>query len=294
MRSSHSLSLRERFSDLLSLFRVKQWYKNLVIFIPLLFTRGLFNFNLFLLTFAGFLCLCLMSSANYVINDLLDYDSDRLNPLKKHRPIASGAVSKRLAFFSFLVLFVVSLFFSYLLGFVFMLFPLFLFVSTLLYSVWLKRVPLVDLLVIAFNFVLRTNSGAVLLGVTVSEWLTLMIFLLALFLGLGKRYGTVLKLGKKASSYRKVFSFYSKELTGSLLNIVVGMLLISYCFYTFFGQANRFIMFSIPVFFFVVFRYLSLIYQGSLLSLNTELLFKDKPLFFGLTVWFVIVLLVLY
>src|SRR3989339_134945 len=201
MRSSHSLSLRERFSDLLSLFRVKQWYKNLVIFIPLLFTRGLFNFNLFLLTFAGFLCLCLMSSANYVINDLLDYDSDRLNPLKKHRPIASGAVSKRLAFFSFLVLFVVSLFFSYLLGFVF-----------------------------------RTNSGAVLLGVTVSEWLTLMIFLLALFLGLGKRYGTVLKLGKKASSYRKVFSFYSRELTRSLLNIVVGMLLISYCFYTFFGQ----------------------------------------------------------
>jgi len=235
-----------------------------------------------------------MSSANYTLNDLLDYDSDRVNPLKKHRPIASGVISKRLAFACFLVLFVLSLFFSYFLGFVFMLFPLFLFISTFLYSVWLKRVPLVDLLVIAFNFVLRTNSGAVLLGVTISEWLTLMVFLLALFLGLGKRYGTVLKLGSKASSYRKVFSFYSRELTRSLLNIVVSLLLVSYCFYTFFGQANRFIMFSIPVFFFVVFRYLSLIYQGSLMSLNTELLFKDKPLFIGLLLWFFTVILVLY
>jgi len=235
-----------------------------------------------------------MSSANYTINDLFDFNSDKLNPLKKNKPLVKGLISVKSAVFFSIVLIVSSLLIAYYLSFGFFLFPVALFFSTLAYTVLLKKVPLIDLLVIALNFYLRTTSGTYLLNVVISPWLILMIFLVALFLGLGKRYGELLILGPKASKLRSVFNFYSADLLKSMINIVSSMLLLGYCFYTFLAQTNPLIMLSIPVFFFAVFRYLYFIYSGNKASVESQLVFKDKQFIIALLCWILIVVLVLY
>lgn len=280
--------------NLISILYVKQWYKNLVIFIPLLFTYNLFKFNLALLTLAGFISLCLMSSGNYLLNDLVDFKKDKLNPLKKHKPLVKGLLNKQSAKILMIVVIAASLLIAYCLGFNFLVFPIALFFSTLAYSSFLKRVPLIDLFVIALNFFLRTTSGAFLINVVVSSWLILMIFLIALFLGLGKRYGELVLLGERAVKSRRVYEFYSKDFVKSMINIITSMLLLSYCFYTFLAQSKPLVMFTIPIFFFIVFRYLYLILSGSQVSVETYQVFKDKQFLAGLACWMITVVLVLY
>ncbi len=278
--------------DLFNLLRVRQWYKNLMIFIPLIFSVNLFSVNLLIITFLGFIAFCLMSSATYIINDLFDFKKDKINPLKSNKPLVSGRVNKGYALKISLFLMIVSLILSLFLPNNFYLFTLTLLISTFIYSIYLKNIPIMDLLLIGFNFCIRTVSGAFLINVRITNWLVLIIFIVALLLGLSKRYGLLLKLDKKAIIIRPVFKFYTKKRLIFLINLTSGWLLIIYCFYCF--LINSQLIISIPFFFLVFFRYLYLVFSSNEFNIKPELLFQDVLLTINLIMWILIVFRTFY
>jgi 4-hydroxybenzoate polyprenyltransferase len=279
----------------LKLMRAHQWYKNLVIFIPLVFSKNLFNIGFIFIELLGFLALCLMSSCNYIINDIIDAEKDKLHPKKKNRPIASGAVSKRAAALVAVILFAGSITISYYISLLFILWPLMLFFSTQIYSFKLKNVAIVDIHMIAFNFMIRTTAGSVAINVQTSVWLFLLAFLLALFLALSKRSSELMKLGKKAAEHKPVFKFYTEGLLNSLTNIVMAMMLSSYAFYTFLANTtNDIMMFTIPIVTFILFRFLLLVKSGSDIGGSVDMIIYYKPILAGVIAWTVMSIAVLY
>lgn len=279
----------------LKLMRAHQWYKNLVIFIPLIFSKNLFNTGFLSIEILGFIALCLMSSCNYIINDIVDADKDKLHPKKKKRPIASGEVGKSTAGVLAFLLFTCSIIISYSINLLFLLWPLMLFFSTQLYSFKLKDFVIIDIHMIAINFMIRTTAGSVAINVETSVWLFLLAFLLALFLALSKRSSELAKLGTQAAKHKRVFKFYTKELLDSFTNIVLAVLLSSYAFYTFLaGTTNDYMMFTLPVVTFILFRFLLLSKSGREVGGSVDLIIYDKPILGGILVWTLISISLLY
>ncbi|MBI2670928.1 UbiA prenyltransferase family protein [Candidatus Woesearchaeota archaeon] len=278
------------FADLI---RVKQWYKNLVVFLPLIFSLLLFNKPLLLNTILAFISLCFISSANYIINDLLDIKNDRIHPEKRLRSIASGRISALSAVFFSLVFFMLAILIAYILSINFLLIVLILFLINSLYSIFLKKEPFVDILVVATNFVLRAISGVFVINRDISPWLILCPFFLALFLIIGKRRADLEILKEDAYKHKEVLKFYTSEITGVLLTISTTLLIISYSLYAFLS-GHKLLLVTLPVSIFVIFRYLHLIYIGSEIPRSPEKMYKDKALFFGTILWIILIFLILY
>jgi 4-hydroxybenzoate polyprenyltransferase len=276
------------------LLRTHQWYKNLVIFIPLIFSNNLFESILFLETVLGFIALCFISSTNYIINDMVDVEKDRLHPEKRKRPIASGVVNRGFAGFMATLLFASSMLISFFLEPLFILWPIMLFISTQIYSMWLKRVPIVDIHMIALNFIIRTTAGSAAIGVVTSPWLFILAFMLALYLALGKRISELKKLGKNAARHKTVFNFYDADLLKSFMLVVMAALISTYCFYTFLARPDGYMMVTIPIAVFLVFRYFYMIRSDSRVGERTELVIKDKQMLIGTTVWVLMSIAILY
>ena len=146
-------------STIINILRIRQWYKNIVIFLPIIFAIQFTNTSLLVSTFIGFFALCFISSANYIINDIIDRNRDRIHPEKKNRPIASGRVSIANA----IILCIIMLFFGFYLGstlsLMFIVLEISLFILTTLYSLFLKNEPFVDVLIISINFTIRAIAG---------------------------------------------------------------------------------------------------------------------------------------
>src|SRR3989338_320929 len=196
-----------RLLEYLKLMRVVQWYKNLVIFLPLVFVGQLLQGDSMERIALGFVALGLVSSANYVFNDMIDRKADRMHPEKKRRPLAAGTVRGGEAVLLFLGSLVSSLALAFALSPLFFLSVASLFALTLLYSLWLKHEVLVDMLLIGVNFVIRAIGGTFILGVSISPWLILCPFFLSLFLTTGKRKADLLLLGKEAELHRRVLKY---------------------------------------------------------------------------------------
>ena len=168
--------------------RPKQWTKNVFIFAALVFDRKLLNLDAFQATLTAFLLFCLLASSVYIINDIYDRESDRNHPVKKNRPIASGRLPVPLALATAIVLLLASLTGAFFLSKSFFLISAGYFFLNLLYTKWLKHIPIVDVLFIAACFVLRVAAGVSVIEVQLfSPWLYVVTTLLALYLGFGKR-----------------------------------------------------------------------------------------------------------
>jgi len=190
---------------LLQTMRPRQWTKNGFLFAALVFDGKLFHLPDFLRTLAGFGLFCLISSAVYIFNDLFDLEADRQHPVKRDRPLASGALSIPVAVISGIILTSVSLALGYWLAWQFALVLLIYFALILAYSKWLKHIPILDVLIIAAGFVLRVHAGTTLITVErFSPWMYVVMTLLALYLGFGKRRAELALLAKDASNHRKV------------------------------------------------------------------------------------------
>ena len=241
---------------LLKTIRAKQWYKNIIIFLPLVFSLSFLDSNSFFLTVIGFFALCLTSSALYIRNDVLDIEFDKQHPIKKFRPLASGQISKKNAHIIFILLLSSSLIIAAILNWKLVIVLIFLFVNTTVYSHWLKKFVYVDLLSISLNFVIRVLAGMLLLEVTISPWLIFGVFLIAFFLGLMKRKSEIITLKEKAVLHREVLSKYSiKHLNYSLL-IVSVLVMITYSLYSIINDPtsdNR-LIFTIPIAAIIIFR----------------------------------------
>ncbi len=264
------------FVDLIKLLRPMQWYKNLVIYLALIFTKNLFNLDAFLLVTLGFISLCLISSANYIINDIVDRKKDQIHPEKKHRPIASGKITIPLALIIAGILLIISLAIPIINDFdhMFTLSIISLFLLTNMYSFWLKNEVFIDIIMISANFVIRAVSGVFIIKSPVSSWIILCPFFLALFLATAKRHADIILLKEKQTNHKEVLKHYTKEITTSLMIITITLLIISYSLYIF-STGNNFMFYTLPFVLYCVFRWFMYAFQGSNIARHPEMIITD-------------------
>src|SRR5512143_4280799 len=283
---------------ILKTMRPRQWTKNAFIFASIVFDGKLFHLTDLLRTLAGFGLFCLMSSAVYIFNDLMDVKADRLHPVKKNRPIPSGKIPLGLAFVIGLVLAVVSVGLAALLAWQFALVLLIYLALMLAYSRWLKHIPILDVFIIAAGFLLRVHAGTTLIQVQrFSPWLYVVMTLLALYLGFGKRRAELALLADDAGSHRKVLHGYTIPLLDQYIMIVSGTTIVAYSFYTFSAPnvpANHSMMLTIPFVVYAIFRYLYLIQVKHAGGAPEEILLSDRPFQVGMLLWGLVVLAVFY
>jgi 4-hydroxybenzoate polyprenyltransferase len=284
--------------------RPKQWTKNLLFVFPaLIFDGQLFILDSFLRVFATFVLLCLMSGTVYIINDIVDIESDRLHPRKRNRPLPSGQLPLRVAIAAAVILPVVTLLLALALS-VYVAIVLAVYLGLQLwYSFQLKHVVIVDVLAITVGFLLRVVAGAVVIKVAdFSPWLYVCAALLALFLAVGKRRTELLLLGDKdAENVRPIYRSYNLQLLDQLLMVVTTSTFLAYTLYTIettsrFLSNNYLALFTIPFVLYGLFRYLYLIYVAGETGAPDEVLLKDRALqvdivLFGLS--FIVILYVL-
>jgi 4-hydroxybenzoate polyprenyltransferase len=279
--------------------RPQQWVKNLLLFAGLIFSQNFYNLNLLLKSVVAFGLFCLLSSSVYVVNDIIDMEGDRKHPLKSNRPIAKGEIQISAAVVLFLLLALVSLGFSTLLSRPFALMALFYFALNLVYTRYLKHVVIIDVMCIAFGFVIRAVAGALVIGVEISAWLVVCTILLALFLGFGKRRHELLLLDTQASDHRKILTEYSPYFLDQMISVVTASTVVAYAFYTLSPEVEmklgtKYMDFTIPFVLYGVFRYLYLIHQKEGGGSPTRMLLTDTPLLVNIILWFLAVLLILY
>ena len=275
---------------LLVAMRPKQWTKNLLLFAGLLFTLDARHSGEdFRRVFAGFFLFSLLSSVVYLLNDVVDRESDRRHPRKHRRPIAAGEISPAAAVGVAAALGVFSLTLSFVLGTAFGVTTLTYFALTLLYSFHLKHVVLLDVLVLAAGFVLRAIAGAVLIHVSISPWLILCTLMLALFLGLSKRRAEILavqQLGMVGT--RRILEEYSAAMLDQMIVIVTSACLMSYALYTIDSPAasrHHYLMTTIPFVIYGIFRYLYLMHRHSLGESPDAVLLEDRPMLVNVLLW---------
>lgn len=278
--------------------RPRQWTKNGFIFFALIFDKQLFSPAPFLRTLQGFFLFCLISSAVYLFNDIADIDADRQHPEKKRRPLASGALPVGVALGTAIVLSLVALLLGYLLAPTFAGILGIYLTLNILYSLWLKHIPILDVLIISSGFVLRVAAGVALITVErFSPWLYMITILFSLYIGLGKRRAEMNLLEQGAGAFRKVLDGYTIPLLDQYITIVSGMTIVAYSLYTFSAPnlpVNHSMMLTIPFVVYGIFRYLQLIQTGHAAGAPDEVALKDRPLQITVLLWGLAVIAVFY
>ena len=268
--------------SIMKLLRVKQWYKNLLVFLPLFFAGNLLEVNL-IPYIIGFFSLSFMSSSYYILNDLKDLGQDKLHPEKRLRPLAKGDISKTTAKILFALLFSFSIILAIPLGLPFLDLVLLLFLVTMLYIHVLKKIAFIDIITISINFLIRLIAGAYIMAtsfqpvIELSPWLILCVFFLALFLTSSKRYADIVFLKKKATKTRESLKDYDEKTTFFITIVSITMLLTVYSLYIVFVQSTLFLL-TLPIAFYAVIRYVNLLHHGSIITRHPELFYKDKYL----------------
>jgi 4-hydroxybenzoate polyprenyltransferase len=278
--------------------RPRQWTKNVFIFAALVFDKQLFVVDSFLRTLAGFALFCLISSCVYIFNDLADVEADRQHPEKKNRPIASGKLPVNIAWTAGIAFVIIALGLSYLLAPMFSLVVATYFVLNLAYSLSLKHIAILDVLIISLGFVLRVGAGVTLIAVErFSPWLYIVMFLLSLFLGFGKRRAELALLAHGAGSHRKVLDGYTLPLLDQYIMIVSGPTIVAYSLYTFSAPnvpENHSMMLTIPFMVYAIFRYLYLIEVKHAGGTPEEVLLSDRPFQISMLLWAITVIVIFY
>ncbi len=282
---------------LLVTMRPKQWTKNLIVFAPLIFAGEITFAANDLRTVAAFAVFCLISSAVYIANDLVDIERDRSHETKRTRPVAAGALAPRTAGVALVVLLLAALGGAFALGVPFGLVSVGYLLLQTAYTFWLKHEVILDVMAIAAGFVLRAFAGAVVIGVPGSPWLYICAALLALFLGLAKRRHELTLLEDGAGDHRPSLEHYSAPLIDSMLSAITSATIVTYALYTFFSDTAResqYLMLTIPFVVYGLFRYLYLVHKHNLGGSPEEILLSDKPLIIDIALWLAAVGVVLY
>jgi len=284
---------------LLESMRPKQWIKNCFVFSALIFSKSLFTPMMAWRVTAAFALFCLISGTVYIINDVFDIERDRLHPVKRERPIASGRLSARAAIgFSTLVLmFVLAA--SFVMDAAFGFLILIYFLLNLAYSVKLKDVVLLDVFSIAAGFVIRVISGAVVIQVFISSWLVICTILLALFLAFSKRRHELVVLEKLAGNHRSILSEYSTHFLDQMISVVTASTVVSYALYTMSEETvSKFntqkLIYTVPFVLYGIFRYLYLVHQKSGGGNPSVHLMTDRPLIVTILMWITVSSWIIY
>lgn len=287
--------------DYIKLLRPKDWAKNLFLFVPSFFAGKMFNLYKFELLLGGFFAFSFLASSIYILNDYRDIESDRKHPTKRKRPLAAGTVSKPAALVICFLLFVSGMLISYFLDSS----GKFLFVASLYYILnigycfGLKNVSIVDIIIVAIGFVLRVKGGSILAELDLSHWLTIMTFLLAIFMAIAKRRDDVILKANTGQEMRKSMSGYSLEFLNTMLGLICAILIVSYINYTvssavLFGQFGHRIYYTALFVIAGIMRYLQITFVQNKAGSPTEILYKDRFIQVTLLLWIASFFFILY
>lgn len=265
--------------------RPVQWTKNLLVFAGIVFAAELGDGQRWVESLLIFLAFCLASSASYLVNDVHDVAEDRAHPVKRLRPIASAQVPARAAIGAAVVFAVLAVVSAAPAGWEAIAFVAAFIALQASYTLWLKHVVLIDVLLISSLFVIRAAVGAVGIDVRLSPWLVLCSGLLALFLALGKRRGELVLVGAELTPGRPVLAGYSLELIDQLLSIVTAATISSYAIYTFTATESYAMMLTIPFVVFGLFRYLYLIHRHEVGEEPDRVALTDAPIIATVALW---------
>jgi len=294
---------RSTLAMLLRTMRPRQWSKNLILFAALIFSRNLLDVPMLLRSAAACAVFCLLSGMVYTINDLLDLQEDRLHQTKRLRPLASGALSPRVAIGWVAFVLAGALVLAGLIG------PRFLFISfgflvfNLAYSLYLKNVVILDVISISISFIIRAIAGVVALNtmgmhLSISPWLLVVTFFLSLFLGLCKRRHEFVSM-QHAAKHRVTLQAYSEELLNQLINMAATCTLIAYSIYTIWPDTKSHfgtdkLLYTIPFVVAGITRYMYLVYQRRLGGDPSEMLLTQPSLWVTVLAWFGSVAVIIY
>lgn len=288
----------------LECLRPTQWTKNLVVLAAVVFSRDMLVGSLLVRSLEALGIFCLLSGSIYVFNDLADYERDRVHPEKSKRPIAGGRVPRRNAWVFGAAVAAIGLVLAWSLGRSFFLVSAAYFALIIAYSLGLKNVVVLDVLIISVGFVLRAIAGVAALkpldpGVVISPWLLVCTLFLALFLGFNKRRHELALLAENAGTHRKSLQEYSREFLDAMIATVTAATVIAYAIYTIwpatvekFDTSN--LIYTVPFVVFGLFRYMYLVVIRNKGGNPSEVLVSDLPLAADVLLWFAAVGVVLY
>ena len=286
--------------NFIKLFRLPQWIKNLFVFVPLIFSKHLFDQYYLITTLLAFLIFSLTSSIVYVVNDIVDAESDRQHPQKKSRPIASGKIKVNQAIIAAGVLFVITILLLLKSNLLFISAVSFYFLLNILYSFVLKNVVLLDIFSIAAGFMLRVLAGAFAIDVTVSSWLILTTMFISLFLAVMKRRSELnLAENVELVATRKVLQHYSKNFADQMATVASAGVIICYALYT---VAERTVtvfhtdnlIYTTPFVVFGIFRYMYLVYMNQKGENTTEVMITDPAMIVNVLLYILTTTLIIY
>lgn len=286
-----------RLTDYLQLLRPAQWVKNVFVFFALVFSDKRFDAQAIGLSGLAFAAFCLLASAVYCFNDIKDRKEDALHPTKKRRPLARGAIAPGEAGAICGVLLVAGMALSIGLGGSFATTAALYLVLNLLYTLGLKRVVLLDVIIVAVGFVLRALGGAQAITVEVSAWLVICTFTLCLFLGFGKRRSEIAMLseaGTDAAAHRASLAHYTPDLLNHLLSTTAVLAVMTFLLYTLdphTAREFRALFFTTPLVLYAIFRYAMVIERGERTG-PTDILIGDRPFAVTCAVWTLLALLI--
>ena len=272
---------------------MRQWYKNILIFLPLVFTLNFFQPDKFLIIITGFISLSLVSSSLYVRNDIKDIELDKTHPLKKNRALPSSTITIKQAWTIFAIFLGVGFGIGFSLDYMFVILLVLLFVNTEIYSRWTKNIIFLDAIAIGINFIIRAGSGIVLLDVPLSPWLILGVFFVALFLVFTKRKAELVTL-ENAHEHRTTLKDYNEFSLNTTLGISAVIIIITYSLYAMNGPNDDWrLIITVPFILFIIFR------QIYLSSINDEIvqtneIFKDKQSLYATIAFTILTIFLLY
>ena len=273
-----------QWRSLVAAMRPRQWPKNLLVFAGILFAAEFDEPAKWAAALAAFAAYCAASSAAYLVNDVLDAGEDRLHPLKRSRPVASGALSRDLALRGAGLLAIAALAVTAWFGWASIAYMAGFLALQAAYSYRLKQVVLIDVMAIAALFVIRAAAGAEAVDVRISPWLIVCTALLALFLALAKRRGELVSTAVEGGG-RAVLGGYSFALVDQLVSIVAACTIVAYSLYTFNAREGSAMMATIPFVVFGLFRYLMLMHREDLGEEPESVLLSDVPILATIALW---------
>ncbi len=290
--------LFSRLGDYLKLIRVSNWLKNIFLFVPLIFSKQLLNKTNFLTVVAGFFIFSLASSLVYIINDISDSAEDSVHPAKRNRPIANGSIRKLPAGLFAAILAVIVFLTSLQFNVLFVAAVCAYTAVNILYSVFLKRIMVADILCIASGFLLRILAGAYIINVSVSNWLILTTIFISMFLAVMKRRVEIV-VNPDLASHRSVLKQYSVRFLDQIAAVSGGALIFSYSFYTvatrtIISLGTKKLIFTIIFVIFGIFRYMYMVYKREIGENVIEALLGDLPMLVNLFLYVCSVIYIIY
>ena len=276
--------------NVIKTLRLKDWIKNVFIFAPMIFSFHMFQMEYVKTSFIAFILFSFITGSVYIFNDIIDKDYDKNHPVKKKRPIASGNLSVFNAYISLFVILFIDLILIYKFNLKFFYLSVFYLILNLLYSLVLKKVVILDIMVISVGFVLRVMIGGYVNNIYLSPWILITTFLLAIFLALIKRRQEIVRLGVNSADTRKILKKYNLEFVNQLISITTALTIIAYIIYVIMpGIQKKFhsenLYFTVPFVIFGLFRYLYLTYVKDMGESPADIILSDSAFTFNIILW---------